>query len=201
MLRAAEKVKQHTSEKVYRSFCKGFNGDRSLRDLACLMKKDLLRISKSLLPYIRRGWIELIEIPDRQRQYGRSSQVLTNQASDQQAAKQTDQPNPEISLVVNQSVNQSVNQDLSHNPEPATIQSAQVWQAQAQDLAIEQAIVKPKSNKSAKPTIANAPDQSSQSIELEIKPAPELEPTPKTRQSNSQSTNLTTIFPPHRNNC
>ncbi|AFY69158.1 response regulator receiver protein [Thalassoporum mexicanum PCC 7367] len=95
LLRAQDKVKQHTSEQVYRSFCKGFNGDRSLRDLACLMKKDLLRISKSLLPYIRRGWIELVEVEDDPSQVSRSPQAKTKPAPEPQESmptKQLEQP-------------------------------------------------------------------------------------------------------------
>jgi DNA-binding response OmpR family regulator len=149
ILRAREKVKQHTSEKVYRSFCKGFNGDRSLRDLACLMKKDLLRISKSLLPYIRRGWIELIEIPDRERRSSKSEPKATDQIA--------------TAAVANQDHNTQSREAVSQNLHQTTATGSTT---QAQVIA------------AVKPTAIDTIEKSAttdQPVALEIKPAPELE--------------------------
>lgn len=57
-------LQEHTSTQAYQTLAYLVNGQRSLRDVALLMKRDVLQVSRSLLPYIQAGWIELVSIPD-----------------------------------------------------------------------------------------------------------------------------------------
>ncbi len=57
-------LQDHTSTQAYQTLTYLVNGQRSLRDVALLMKRDVLQVSRSLLPYIQAGWIELVSIPD-----------------------------------------------------------------------------------------------------------------------------------------
>ncbi len=59
-----EKLQQHTSAPVYQTLIKIVDGERTLRDLAVLMKQDLLLVTRLLSPYIRQGIMELIKVGD-----------------------------------------------------------------------------------------------------------------------------------------
>jgi len=64
VLRRPEQLKKIVSPVVYKNFVNLVNGELTLRELAVKMKQDVLPVSRSLLPYILKGVIELIEIPD-----------------------------------------------------------------------------------------------------------------------------------------
>jgi chemotaxis family two-component system response regulator PixG len=64
ILRKPEQLQQHVSPSVYKKFVTLLNGKSTLRDLAAKMKQDVVPITRSLLPYILKGIIELIEVPD-----------------------------------------------------------------------------------------------------------------------------------------
>ncbi|MEM7726771.1 MAG: response regulator [Cyanobacteria bacterium P01_A01_bin.45] len=64
VLRRPEQLQQMLSPSVYKNFVTLMNGKYSLRDLAVKMKQTPLPIARSLLPYILKGIIELVEIPD-----------------------------------------------------------------------------------------------------------------------------------------
>jgi CheY-like chemotaxis protein len=64
-LKNLEQLQQEVSPGVYQNFIKFIDGQQSLRDLAVKMNKDLIKLTCSLLPYVRKGFCELIEIPDR----------------------------------------------------------------------------------------------------------------------------------------
>lgn len=63
-------IKQHqplseqTSAQVYQTLTNLLNGQNTLYDLAVKMKRDVVQITRSLLPFIQAGWVELISIPD-----------------------------------------------------------------------------------------------------------------------------------------
>ncbi|WP_072621417.1 response regulator [Spirulina major] len=63
-------IKQHghlqssTPPKVYQQLAELVNGKRTLRDIAILLKRDVVSITKSLLPYIRKHYIGLVEVND-----------------------------------------------------------------------------------------------------------------------------------------
>jgi two-component system, chemotaxis family, response regulator PixG len=64
VLRQQEILQQQTSEKIYKTLVSLADGKRSLRDLAVLMKQDLVPLTRMLVPYFRKGFIGLIPIPD-----------------------------------------------------------------------------------------------------------------------------------------
>ncbi len=59
-----EQLQQKTSTQVYNTLSQLLDGQQTLRDLAVRMKRDLLTVTRSLLPYIQEGLVKLVEIPD-----------------------------------------------------------------------------------------------------------------------------------------
>ncbi len=59
-----EQLQQQVSPAVYQNLTKLLDGQRTLRDLAVVMNRDVKDVTCSLLPYIQAGLVELIEIPD-----------------------------------------------------------------------------------------------------------------------------------------
>lgn len=53
-----------TSSNVYRSLIKAIDGKRTLRDLALLTNKDVLVVTRSLIPYVRQQFVKLIQTSD-----------------------------------------------------------------------------------------------------------------------------------------
>lgn len=64
ILRQPEQLKQIVSPTAYENFVKLMNGKYTLRDIAVKRKQELFSITRSLLPYILRGIIELVKISD-----------------------------------------------------------------------------------------------------------------------------------------
>lgn len=64
VLRHPQQIQQLVSPGAYKNFVKLMNGKYTLRDLAVKMKQDLLSVTHSLMPYILRGIIELVEVED-----------------------------------------------------------------------------------------------------------------------------------------
>ncbi|MEH2057428.1 MAG: response regulator [Nostoc sp.] len=64
VLRRPEQLEQMVSPSVYKNFVNLINGKLTLRDLAIKMKQSVLPLTRSLLPYILKGIIELVEVPD-----------------------------------------------------------------------------------------------------------------------------------------
>ncbi|MDJ0723524.1 MAG: response regulator [Prochloraceae cyanobacterium] len=64
IIRDKYELREEVSEAVYQNFVKFFDGSNTLRDLAVLMDIDINRISFSLLPYIRKGLLDLKQIED-----------------------------------------------------------------------------------------------------------------------------------------
>jgi chemotaxis family two-component system response regulator PixG len=59
-----EELRRQTSLLVYHNLTTWINGDRTLRDLAVELKQPLVALTQSLIPYIRKGIIGLIEVRD-----------------------------------------------------------------------------------------------------------------------------------------
>lgn len=59
-----EQLQQKVSPAVYQNLAKLLDGQRTLRDLAVVMNRDVKDVTCSLLPYIQAGLVELIDIPD-----------------------------------------------------------------------------------------------------------------------------------------
>lgn len=64
VIRRPEQLQQVVSPSVYKNFVNLITGKQTLRDLAIRMKQNVLPVSRSLLPYILKGIIELVEVPD-----------------------------------------------------------------------------------------------------------------------------------------
>ncbi|NJR49920.1 MAG: response regulator [Leptolyngbyaceae cyanobacterium CSU_1_3] len=64
VLRNPEQLQQQTSEKVYKTLISLVDGRRTLRDLAVLMKQDLLQLTRVLVPLYRKGLVGLTKISD-----------------------------------------------------------------------------------------------------------------------------------------
>ncbi len=62
----ANKLQQVVSPVIYKNFSSWLNGKHSLRDLAVKMNKDLLQLTVSLIPYVKKGLAKFIEIKDLQ---------------------------------------------------------------------------------------------------------------------------------------
>ncbi|MDM9385784.1 response regulator [Chlorogloeopsis sp. ULAP01] len=59
-----ELLQNQVSSGVYKNFVTLINGKYTLRELALKMKQNVLPVTRSLLPYILKGTIELVEISD-----------------------------------------------------------------------------------------------------------------------------------------
>jgi chemotaxis family two-component system response regulator PixG len=63
-IKQPEQLQQQVSAAVYQNLTKLLDGQRSLRDLAVVMKRDALEVTCSLLPFIQSGLVEFIDISD-----------------------------------------------------------------------------------------------------------------------------------------
>lgn len=64
VIKQPEALQKRTSAQVYQTLSKLLDGQHTLRDLAVKMKRDVVEVTRSLLPYIQSGLVELINIPD-----------------------------------------------------------------------------------------------------------------------------------------
>jgi chemotaxis family two-component system response regulator PixG len=64
IMRQPEQLQQSVSPQVYQTLVKVINGERTLRDVALLMKQEPLVLVRTLAPYVRQKLIELARIPD-----------------------------------------------------------------------------------------------------------------------------------------
>jgi two-component system, chemotaxis family, response regulator PixG len=64
ILRQPEQLRNKVSSAAYNNFVKLMNGKYTLRDLAIKMNQNVLCVTHSLLPYILKGIVELVEVSD-----------------------------------------------------------------------------------------------------------------------------------------
>lgn len=64
VIRQPAQLQANTSANLYQVLSKLLDGQRTLRDLALQMKRSVVDVTRSLLPYVQHGYIELVEIPD-----------------------------------------------------------------------------------------------------------------------------------------
>jgi two-component system, chemotaxis family, response regulator PixG len=64
VIRQPQQLQERTSQAIYQVLSRLLDGQQTLRDLSVKMKRDVVDVTRSLLPYIQLGLIELIEIPD-----------------------------------------------------------------------------------------------------------------------------------------
>lgn len=59
-----DQLQQNISAPIYQTLSQLIDGQQTLRDLAWQMKRDVLTVTRSFLPYIQSGLVELANIPD-----------------------------------------------------------------------------------------------------------------------------------------
>jgi two-component system, chemotaxis family, response regulator PixG len=64
IIKQPKPLSEQTSTQVYQTLTNLLNGQNTLYDLAVKMKRDVVQITRSLLPFIQAGWVELMSIPD-----------------------------------------------------------------------------------------------------------------------------------------
>lgn len=60
----AEELQQHTSPLAYQNLSRLVDGHQTLRDLAIQLKQNLLPLTESLMPFIRKGLMGLLDVED-----------------------------------------------------------------------------------------------------------------------------------------
>jgi chemotaxis family two-component system response regulator PixG len=64
MIRQPEALQQKTSAQVYQNLSQLLDGQQTLRDLSVRMKRDIVTVTRSLLPYVQLGLVQLVSIDD-----------------------------------------------------------------------------------------------------------------------------------------
>ena len=59
-----QELQQQTKPQIYQTLSQLLDGQQTLRDLSVRMKRDVVTVTRSLLPYVQRGLVRLINIPD-----------------------------------------------------------------------------------------------------------------------------------------
>jgi two-component system, chemotaxis family, response regulator PixG len=59
-----EKLQQEVAEAIYQNFVKLIDGNTTLRDLAFNLNKEAIKLAHSIIPFIHKEFLELVEIPD-----------------------------------------------------------------------------------------------------------------------------------------
>ena len=86
-MKQQERLREEVSGIVFQNFLKLLDGQRSLRDLASKMNKDVRRLASSLMPYIQQELLEFVAINDIQ-----LSHIETNSSSSQNSVRQSNKP-------------------------------------------------------------------------------------------------------------
>ena len=63
-MKQQERLREEVSGIVFQNFLRLLDGQRSLRDLAAKMNKDVRRLASSLMPYVKQELLELVKIKD-----------------------------------------------------------------------------------------------------------------------------------------
>jgi chemotaxis family two-component system response regulator PixG len=64
VIKQAEELQRRTQPKVYQNLEQLLDGQQTLRDLAIRMRRDVVTVTRSLLPYIQLGLVQLVEVKD-----------------------------------------------------------------------------------------------------------------------------------------
>ena len=64
IIRQPQALKSRTSAQVYQNLSQLLDGKQTLRDLSVRMKRDVATITRSLLPYIQKGFVQLVAVDD-----------------------------------------------------------------------------------------------------------------------------------------
>lgn len=66
VIKLPEQLQSRTSPKTYQVLSKLLDGQRTLRDLAITMRKNIVEVTRSLMPYVQAGLVELVDLSDLQ---------------------------------------------------------------------------------------------------------------------------------------
>lgn len=86
-MKEQERLREEVSGIVFQNFLRLLDGQRSLRDLASRMNKDVRRLTSSLMPYIQQELLEFIKIDDI-----KLSHIETNNPAAQKRTEQFNKP-------------------------------------------------------------------------------------------------------------
>ena len=64
LIRQPEALKKRTSPQVFQNLSKLLDGQQTLRDLSVRMRRDVVTVTRSLLPYIQLGLVQLVKVDD-----------------------------------------------------------------------------------------------------------------------------------------
>ncbi|MDJ0897945.1 MAG: response regulator [Xenococcus sp. MO_188.B8] len=64
VIRQPEALQKRTSSQVYQNLSQLLDGEQTLRDLSLRMRRDVVTVTRSLIPYIQLGLVQLIRIED-----------------------------------------------------------------------------------------------------------------------------------------
>ena len=64
LIRQPEALRRKTSTQVYQNLSQLLDGKQTLRDLSVRMKRDVVTVTRSLLPYIQLGLVQLVPVGD-----------------------------------------------------------------------------------------------------------------------------------------
>ena len=64
VIRQPEALKKRTSPQVFQNLSQLLDGQQTLRDLSVRMRRDVVTVTRSLLPYVQLGLVQLVEISD-----------------------------------------------------------------------------------------------------------------------------------------
>ncbi len=64
VIRQPEALQKRTSAHVYNNLKQLLDGQQTLRDLSVRMKRDIVTVTRSLLPYIQLGLVQLVQVKD-----------------------------------------------------------------------------------------------------------------------------------------
>ena len=63
-LHKQERLREELSGIIYQNFLRLLDGQRTLRDLSWRMRKDVGKLTCSLVPYVKQNLLEIVEVPD-----------------------------------------------------------------------------------------------------------------------------------------
>lgn len=64
VIRQPEALKKRTSPQVFQNLSQLLDGQQTLRDLSVRMRRDVVTVTRSLLPYIQLGLVQLVKVSD-----------------------------------------------------------------------------------------------------------------------------------------
>ena len=64
VIKQPEQMQKTTSPQVYQTLRELLDGQHTLRDLAVQMKRDIIELTRNMVPYMQVGLVELIGVPD-----------------------------------------------------------------------------------------------------------------------------------------